>query len=90
MIDRRGFIGLMLGAAVAPKGVLQGLTTPAPVKEAIEVTFVKWVNCNERMIREIMDSLEPGVLMAMEVEVKTVGISQEEWDARQKPTAELA
>jgi hypothetical protein len=34
MIDRRGFLGLMLGAAVVPKDVLSGLATPEPVKNA--------------------------------------------------------
>jgi hypothetical protein len=39
MIDRRKFLGLMFGAAVVPKDVLAGLTTPAPVKDAFTKVY---------------------------------------------------
>lgn len=42
MLDRRGFLAAMLGVAVAPKDVLSGLASPAPVKAAIEDVFDGW------------------------------------------------
>lgn len=86
MIDRRGFIGLMLGAAVAPKGVLQGLTTPAPIRQAVEIAMAKWTIVHEDLV-DLMRNLKEGELMAftVEVEVKGLGGSDEEWKARSGP-----
>lgn len=42
MIDRRGFLTAMLGAAVLPKDVLSGITSPAPVKEAVGEWVSVW------------------------------------------------
>lgn len=43
MLDRRGFLAAMLGAAVAPKDVLSGIATPAPVTKAVsEWVSVSW------------------------------------------------
>lgn len=81
MIDRRGFIGLMLGAAVAPKGVIQGLVTPAPVKEAISVS--SWV-CHQANVEEIIKNMKEGDLVAFVVEVTLNGmdVSDEVWKTR--------
>lgn len=42
MLDRRGFLAAMLGVAVAPKDVLAGIATPAPIKKAIEGWTCVW------------------------------------------------
>jgi len=69
MIDRRGFIGLMFGAAAAPKAVLDGLITPAPVMEAMEISYIKWTNASAKEIHEILAGLDPDQLMMLTVEV---------------------
>lgn len=42
MLDRRGFLTAMLGAAIMPKDVLSGIASPAPVKKAIEAWICIW------------------------------------------------
>jgi hypothetical protein len=82
MIDRRGFIGLMLGAAVAPKGVIQGLVTPAPVKEAISIS--NWI-CNEADIDKIIQGMKEGDLVAFTVELVVDGLDEGGFKLRTGP-----
>lgn len=42
MLDRRGFLAAMLGVAVAPKDVLSGIASPAPVKAAMADWCAIW------------------------------------------------
>ena len=42
MMDRRSFLAALLGTAAAPKDVLAGIVTPAPVKKAVQYAFA-WV-----------------------------------------------
>lgn len=58
MLDRRSFLTALFGAAVAPKDVLAGIATPAPIKKAIEYTFAwvpvaGWVNGKELTPEEL-------------------------------------
>lgn len=43
MLDRRGFLAAMLGAATAPRDVLAGISTPAPVAQAVGTFARDWV-----------------------------------------------
>jgi hypothetical protein len=42
MLDRRGFLTAMFGAAVVPKDVLMGLATPEPIKKAARGWVCVW------------------------------------------------
>ena len=86
MIDRRGFIGLLMGAAVAPQSVLQGLATPEPVKMALKVVSVSWT---PNSALEILRELQSGKYLTVEIEVRGVEISDSEWAKRQSPGVEV-
>lgn len=52
MLDRRGFLTAMLGAAIMPKDVLSGIASPGPVKEAIKGWTCIWKQTGEAVLAD--------------------------------------